>query len=167
MSRENPMELPEFTEILVSISIYFFFNLQTGRTFFTPFNIQQKKSNSSFIYWRTNSKYKSKQHASKMWQFCLKIHFLNLGSCFVSDLTRISMLSNVNQRTSRYSNDRYTTLRKWLLHETLFSHEAKDWGCRDSFRQWYEESYPLYISKSHTSALYKTFERQRTAKFKR
>lgn len=50
MSRENPMELPEFTEILVSISIYFFFNLQTGRTFFTPFNIQQKKSNSSFIY---------------------------------------------------------------------------------------------------------------------
>lgn len=96
MPRENPMELPEFTEIFLSISIYFFFNLQTGRTFFTTFNIQQEKP-------KLNSKYKSKLHASKMWQFCLKLHFLNLGSCFISDLTRISMLSNVNQRTSKYS----------------------------------------------------------------
>lgn len=61
MSRENPMELPEFTEILVSISIYFFLIYKQGELslhplifnkknpivlFFTKEQIQNIKANS-------------------------------------------------------------------------------------------------------------------------
>lgn len=42
MSRENPMELPEFTEILVSISIYFFLIYKQGELSLHPLIFNKK-----------------------------------------------------------------------------------------------------------------------------
>lgn len=45
MSRENPMELPEFTEIFLSISIYFFSIYKRGELSLQPLIFNKKSRN--------------------------------------------------------------------------------------------------------------------------